>query len=171
MRIWTWNWNRILGWATLAFFLFCGTAVLYPNFASARYVARRAMCLTNVKNQCIALLQYASDNNDCLPEAPVWMDKAIVYELDKDSFQCPSLRKGQYGYAFMDKLSSIDLKSIDDISETVMVVESKYTRWNAHGDIALLADPPRHAPVNMICFADGHADSINDFKLKHLKRQ
>lgn len=171
MRIWAWNWNRILAWATLAFFLFCGTAILYPNFVCARYAARQAMCLTNVKNQCIALLQYASDNNDCLPEAPVWMDKAIVYELDRDSFHCPSLPNGQCGYAFMDKLNSIDLKSIDSPSETVIVVESKDTRWNAHGDMALLPDRPRHSNSNMICFADGHVKKINDFELKHLRRQ
>jgi len=124
-----------------------------------------------MKNLCLASIMYAGDNNDRLPDSRIWMALTSVYFNNKANYRCPAVAKGQYGYAFMDKLSRLGQDKIASPSGTLMVIDSKDTRWNAHGDISLLPDPPRHSNGNTIGFADGHADRLNDFKLKHLRRQ
>jgi prepilin-type N-terminal cleavage/methylation domain-containing protein/prepilin-type processing-associated H-X9-DG protein len=46
-------------------------AILFPVFARARENARRASCMSNMKQQGLALMQYAQDNDDKL----MWIDK------------------------------------------------------------------------------------------------
>ncbi len=42
-------------------------AMVFPVFARARESARKAVCLSNVKNIALALQLYLADNNDTLP--------------------------------------------------------------------------------------------------------
>jgi prepilin-type N-terminal cleavage/methylation domain-containing protein/prepilin-type processing-associated H-X9-DG protein len=42
-------------------------AMVFPVFARARESARKAVCLSNVKNICLAIQMYLADNNDTLP--------------------------------------------------------------------------------------------------------
>jgi prepilin-type N-terminal cleavage/methylation domain-containing protein len=42
-------------------------AMVFPVFARARESARKAVCLSNVKNIALAVQMYLSDNNDVLP--------------------------------------------------------------------------------------------------------
>jgi prepilin-type N-terminal cleavage/methylation domain-containing protein/prepilin-type processing-associated H-X9-DG protein len=42
-------------------------AMVFPVFARARESARKAVCLSNVKNIALALQMYLGDNNDCFP--------------------------------------------------------------------------------------------------------
>ncbi len=42
-------------------------AMVFPVFARARESARKAVCLSNVKNVALAIQMYLSDNNDTLP--------------------------------------------------------------------------------------------------------
>jgi len=42
-------------------------AMVFPVFARARESARKAVCLSNVKNIALAIQMYLSDNNDCFP--------------------------------------------------------------------------------------------------------
>jgi len=42
-------------------------AMVFPVFARARESARRAVCLSNVKNISLAIQMYLADNNDTLP--------------------------------------------------------------------------------------------------------
>jgi len=42
-------------------------AMVFPVFARARESARKAVCLSNVKNIALAIQMYLSDNNDTLP--------------------------------------------------------------------------------------------------------
>jgi prepilin-type processing-associated H-X9-DG protein len=42
-------------------------AMVFPVFARARESARKAVCLSNVKNIALAIQMYLGDNNDCLP--------------------------------------------------------------------------------------------------------
>jgi len=43
-------------------------AILFPVFAKAREKARQASCLSNVKQMCLALMQYAQDYDETLPQ-------------------------------------------------------------------------------------------------------
>src|SRR5512137_1292018 len=42
-------------------------AMVFPVFARARESARKAVCLSNVKNIALAINMYLGDNNDVLP--------------------------------------------------------------------------------------------------------
>ncbi len=42
-------------------------AMVFPVFARARESARKAVCLSNVKNIALAVQMYLADNNDTLP--------------------------------------------------------------------------------------------------------
>ena len=42
-------------------------AMVFPVFARARESARKAVCLSNVKNIALAIQMYLGDNNDVLP--------------------------------------------------------------------------------------------------------
>ncbi|MCK4318442.1 type II secretion system protein, partial [Candidatus Bathyarchaeota archaeon] len=42
-------------------------AMVFPVFARARESARKAVCLSNVKNLCLAIQMYLADNNDTFP--------------------------------------------------------------------------------------------------------
>ena len=42
-------------------------AMVFPVFARARESARKAVCLSNVKNICLAIQMYLADNNDTCP--------------------------------------------------------------------------------------------------------
>ena len=44
-------------------------AMVFPVFARARESARKAVCLSNVKNMALAIQMYLADNNDTLPPA------------------------------------------------------------------------------------------------------
>ncbi|HUT74749.1 MAG TPA: prepilin-type N-terminal cleavage/methylation domain-containing protein [Armatimonadota bacterium] len=44
-------------------------AILFPVFARAREAARKATCLSNVRQITLACLMYANDYDDCLPAA------------------------------------------------------------------------------------------------------
>ncbi len=44
-------------------------AILFPVFAKARAKARQAHCLSNIRQVTTALLIYAADEDDCLPQA------------------------------------------------------------------------------------------------------
>ncbi len=44
-------------------------AMVFPVFARARESARKAVCLSNVKNVALAIQMYLADNNDTLPPA------------------------------------------------------------------------------------------------------
>jgi len=44
-------------------------AMVFPVFARARESARKAVCLSNVKNIALAIQMYLADNNDTLPPA------------------------------------------------------------------------------------------------------
>ena len=42
-------------------------AMVFPVFARARESARKAVCLSNVKNIALAFQMYLADNNDTFP--------------------------------------------------------------------------------------------------------
>ena len=166
--------NLISSWIAYPFLGFCllsGWVILIPVFRSAKSASKITTCLSNVKMQGLGVIQYAADNNDCLPNARMWMDQASLYKAEKKTFRCPLLSEGQYGYAFMDKLSKRNTEKIDNPAETLLIVEATDTRWNAHGDMSLLPEPPRYASRNFVGFADGRATGMNRFNMSRLPRQ
>jgi prepilin-type N-terminal cleavage/methylation domain-containing protein/prepilin-type processing-associated H-X9-DG protein len=88
-------------------------AILFPVFAKAREKARQASCLSNVKQLCLAVMQYAQDYDETLNSCYAAQDasatfrrwyyagpsnQGMLYPYIKNSqvYDCPS-GKGNYG--------------------------------------------------------------------------
>ncbi|HQK95989.1 MAG TPA: DUF1559 domain-containing protein [Armatimonadota bacterium] len=82
-------------------------AILFPVFAKAREKARQASCQSNLKQLGLAMLQYASDNDQMWARAwdPQWgawggpvlyCDVIMPYVKNKQVFSCPSRRTGPF---------------------------------------------------------------------------
>jgi len=79
-------------------------AMLLPALAQARERARQATCISNLKQLGLAVLMYATNNNDCIPKAYdnvsgswFWMDTYALYLPGRGLegyrsgvFHCPS---------------------------------------------------------------------------------
>ncbi|HEY3269500.1 MAG TPA: prepilin-type N-terminal cleavage/methylation domain-containing protein [Armatimonadota bacterium] len=75
-------------------------AILFPVFARARDRASATTCLSNEKQIGLALVQYASDYDDCFPPERNWSTTPYTYWKDalnpilsrsvKDAWTCPS---------------------------------------------------------------------------------
>lgn len=78
-------------------------AILFPVFAKARENARKANCLSNLKQIGTGMLQYAQDYDEFLPAgdrtAQVWWyDIVQPYIKNRDVYRCPSRPDQNLGY-------------------------------------------------------------------------
>jgi prepilin-type N-terminal cleavage/methylation domain-containing protein/prepilin-type processing-associated H-X9-DG protein len=84
-------------------------AILFPVFAQAREKARQANCQSNVKNLALAVLMYAQDYDERMPQgsraqggglpAMRWGGQVQPYIKNLQIFTCPSDRRFTYGGA------------------------------------------------------------------------
>jgi prepilin-type N-terminal cleavage/methylation domain-containing protein/prepilin-type processing-associated H-X9-DG protein len=77
-------------------------AILFPVFAKAREKARQTSCLSNEKQLCLAVLQYAQDYDEMLPYYYIywipgntaylksWMQICYPYVKNVQVYACPS---------------------------------------------------------------------------------
>ena len=136
-------------------------AILFPVFARARENARRASCLSNLKQIGIAVMQYTQDNDekymyqhenagsgDPVPSY-YWFEPLQPYIKSTQVFRCPSMseepRLAQSDY-LMNGFIAHDsaLSSFQNVSEQIMLSE----RANGVGDIDYhpWTIPPATAP-------------------------
>jgi len=64
-------------------------AMVFPVFARARESARKAVCLSNVKNIALAIQMYLADNNDTLPPNEHRPEVISYFEGKWDTPGCP----------------------------------------------------------------------------------
>jgi len=64
-------------------------AMVFPVFARARESARKAVCLSNVKNIALALQMYFADNNDTFPPGEHRPEVVDWYETRWNNPGCP----------------------------------------------------------------------------------
>jgi len=79
-------------------------AILFPVFAKAREKARQTSCLSNIKQLCLAMLQYAQDYDEKLTGRVLWNQKTQPYIKNEQIFRCPSygsLTKVTNGYCMV----------------------------------------------------------------------
>src|SRR6187397_1320782 len=73
-------------------------AILFPVFAQAREAARKASCLSNMKQIGLALQQYSSDYDGLFPPSQLpssganvsWPTMSFPYIKNEGVFVCPS---------------------------------------------------------------------------------
>lgn len=147
--MWRASW-RSAGVAALATALaVAGLVICFPfgwSVSGSFELMRRdadAACAANLKQLGHAVLDYARDHDDTLPDGRKWCDEVLPYVRTRSVFVCPYAPQARSGYAFNSLLSRRKLSSLADPAHTLMLFESD-AGWNAAGGLALNATPGRH---------------------------
>jgi prepilin-type processing-associated H-X9-DG protein len=154
-------------------------AILFPVFSRARASARKAKCLSNLRQLGLAFTMYADDYDDALPRTTygsaggmysnrygrgdlpfTWYDEVLPYTRNEDIHNCPEQRCLPPGYRLNDRCSGAPVGAVSDPSSKILVVDGS--------DIAgsfnyTLRDPSltnislRHNGGLNCLYLDGHA--------------
>lgn len=121
---------------------------------------RTASCISSIKQVSLALLMYADDHDEQLPQADHWQDVLEPYLKNPYLLWCPEVQHAprdmyRSDYAFNAALAG---KKIADIRDpvTVLVFESSPGK-NPAGGPSLLPFYPRHDGGDNYAFVDGTA--------------
>lgn len=136
-------------------------AILFPVFASARFKAREASCLSNIKQLDLGILMYAADHNNRLPNAATWTQDIQPYVKNPALLHCADDTSGaRSSYAMNAVLSGADSnKLMDSASEVVLLYETNQPGDSPSGDASTVA--PRHNGGSNYGFLDGHVKWAN----------
>ena len=141
-------------------------AILFPVFAQARDKAQQISCLSNLRQQGVAMQMYIQDNDGRLtPENSRWMNLLGNYVRKTDVFTCPGAKSGGSpddfpGYAMFPGLSGQKYTFIKDPEAAPLIFDTSVRGRNAY------ADPETQATFrhgNRVCnsvYLDGHAKAI-----------
>jgi len=125
-------------------------AILFPVFSRARENARRASCMSNMKQIGLAFMMYAQDYDEKLPDSYAndnWQEPLFPYLKNAQILRCPSTPKEPsdshvssskpfdyrwptyaidgHGNNGMLRTNGLPLAAIDEPSVTWLLVESK----------------------------------------------
>lgn len=116
----------------------------------------RSQCQSNLKQQMLAVFQYAQDYDERLPPAREWVDVLQPYIKSEQVFQCPALSKGGNGngYAYNQYLSRATQPAIAELAKTINIYETSNPKRNWFGPGTGRAY--RHQDGWNLAFADGH---------------
>ena len=146
-------------------------AVLFPVFAQAREKARAVSCMSNEKQQALAVLMYVQDYDETMPRPVAWMDDVMPYLKNEQVFHCPSISLGRItpdcGYAFDKRLFKQNLADIFSPATSAMLYDSTDLSRSAADACKSLPTGVqiRHLADN-IAFMDGHARSFDRFLIE-----
>ncbi|HMS55277.1 MAG TPA: hypothetical protein PKA27_07720 [Fimbriimonadaceae bacterium] len=140
-------------------------ALLLPVFNQVETSTQTRLCMTNLKSIGAAMILYAEENNDKIPEKGTWMDRFLTYVDSDVNFACPVQRRMDprtYGYALSKVLPGQSLSKIEEPEKKEAVFDSNRIERNAESDLTSLPDPGRHSNgrKNTVLFLDGRTDSI-----------
>jgi prepilin-type processing-associated H-X9-DG protein len=140
--------------------------MLLPALAKAKMKAQSINCVNNAKQLALGIVMYSADNNDQFPAAATWCDAIQQYLGPGKAFQCVSGDASKRcHYAFNAKLDGLEAKKVTDPAHTVLVFETE-GGWNINGGPELLPAKPRHGPMVVLGFADGHVEQVTKTRLK-----
>jgi prepilin-type N-terminal cleavage/methylation domain-containing protein/prepilin-type processing-associated H-X9-DG protein len=134
-------------------------AILFPVFAKAREKARMTACLNNEKQIATAVMMYAQDHDELLPDAAtVWGS----INMDKGVLVCPTAgSKVANGYGYSNFIAGKALGEVESPSTEPMVMDSKAAGnlVKSGGDVDF-----RHngGKVAICAYCDGHAETPKD---------
>lgn len=134
------------------------TKLLEPALERSQQSARKAVCLSNVKNLSLAMQMFVADNEDRFPEAHRWVEALHDYIKSEDVLKCPEDDSdARCSYAMNEALSGLSLSDLDDPSSVVLFFETAEPGDNPVGGPDDVVSPGRHMGGNNYGFADGHA--------------
>lgn len=157
--------RRLLEWGCLGSILFICVSVILPVINGAREKGNPATCLSNERQQAIAMLMYAQDNDERFPPADQWMDNTFPFIKNESVQHCPELVKERpkaYGYAYNRNLSLLKTEKNARPEITPLLYDSNSLRRNASAPgLRGAASPPRHKGRNNLAYADGHVKAVD----------
>jgi len=146
-------------------------AMLLPALAKAKAKAGGIHCMNNVKQLNLALMMYATDNNDQFPAGSKWCDALMPYLAGAtNAFVCPNgAPNRRCHYALNAQLAGRGLKDSQASPAQMVLVFECDGGWNVSGGRELLPAEPRHAGAYVMGFADGHAEVRRSGRLEQLR--
>lgn len=151
---------RVFQIAAFVAFGLIAVAVLWPVYSTNGRSGPTFRCLSNVKQIGLGQIMYASDHDDRLTFAGRWIDLTFPYVKQEESYRCPTLKKGEYGYAMNDAQSSINVKSSKEPAKEVLTFETNDLQRNAHGAFSPDRAQPRHGRSIVVGYMDAHAKRV-----------
>jgi prepilin-type N-terminal cleavage/methylation domain-containing protein/prepilin-type processing-associated H-X9-DG protein len=136
-------------------------AILFPVFSQAREKARQATCLSNQRQLAAAILLYAGDRDEYLPEAEaIW----AVVDLPPHVLICPTAGKARgNGYVYFASRAGQPLGEIENPAAAELTADGYHaptTAPHTHANIAYNTPDLayRHQRKLIAAFADGHVE-------------
>jgi prepilin-type processing-associated H-X9-DG protein len=129
--------------------------VLWPLLIPVRH-STATLCLSNVKQQVVALVLYESDWDEHYP-VKEWQTSLAKYTKARD-FSCDEVTKkgGKDGYALDWHLLGADAKKIADPTRTAVVFETDALGRDVVANLAAVS-VGRHKEGSNFGYADAHA--------------
>ena len=140
--------------------------IMLPALSQARLAARRAVCISNLKQLGIATMVYAQDNNDRYPSADKWCDLLKPYYKDDKLLVCPSAGQAKCSYAINKNLPEFT-EQVERPAETILLFESR-PGWNQSGGTELLTTENHQGKGCNILFCDGHVEFVRTQDINNL---
>jgi prepilin-type processing-associated H-X9-DG protein len=133
-------------------------AMVFPVFAKSRESARKAICLSNMKNLALAMQMWLADHDDRFPTTERWVDELMPYLRNEEVLKCPADESGaRSSYALNRAVIGKRLTDVEDPSALVVFYETANPGENPVGGPEDVASPARHLGGNSFGYADGHA--------------
>jgi len=140
-------------------------AILFPVFAKAREKARQTSCLNNQKQITTAVLLYAQDHDEMLPDAAsMWG----AISVDKGVLKCASKSRLANGYLYSNKVAGLALGKIDHPETEAVTGDGAHAATGAttaigdtYDNVAYKStdfDSSRHGGKLIVSFLDGHVE-------------
>lgn len=114
-----------------------------------RMFVRSQACRANLKKLSSALLSYAEEHKNHLPDAAHWREAIRPYLEPGENLGCPEVKSGD-GYAMEPRLSKMDLDTLENPAETILLYETDAPDQKPRPPLT----QTRHGAPN-IAFADG----------------
>jgi len=125
----------------------------------AKEKAEQTMCLSNMKQLCVAALMYVQDHNGTLP-AEGWPDALEAYTRNRQIYICPLAPGKPVGYALNEKVAGVKADGVRSPADTVLFFESDEGGEIPFGGLDALVAKPRHLGGVILGFVDGHAKVV-----------
>ncbi len=127
-------------------------AVFAPVFSKARGKAIQTNCGSNLKQISLAMLMFAQDNNQTLPDPSNFREqiKPFMGPNAEQLFTCPASGKGEESYEMNPNLAGASLTTINNPAQVPMVYDAGFPDGKG----------PHEGGWN-VAFCDGHYKSVS----------
>lgn len=156
--------SRQLLWVLLPVggFCFCGIlgSLVLSMFLQSRS-AKYELSLTRLKGHSLGMLMYASDWDDTLPPADVWMN-AVSSKVNPEDLECPLQvwKTFEFGFAMNKNASALETRTVKSPELVPMTFEATMVNKNAVGDADVMIPNNSVKDGVGLSFVDGHVARV-----------